>query len=126
MHSAETPETISSAVVQGGRTRAVDGHSGVSSQEHFREGNSYLPDLSLSSADFYSLQSLKEDVRAQSERERSLQLRYENLLVEQEDLQRKIDEHEKGLAAAKRAAGERAAEEAKRNEEEIRYAFGFS
>ncbi|GAQ83036.1 cell division control protein [Klebsormidium nitens] len=66
------------------------------------------------------IESLKEDVRGQSERERSLQLWYENLLVEQEDLQRKIDEHEKGLTAAKRAAEERAAEEAKRHEEEIR------
>jgi hypothetical protein len=63
---------------------------------------------------------LKEEVKVQSERERSLQLRYENLLVEQEELQRKIDEHEKGLVAAKKAAEERAHKEAKKHEEEIR------
>ncbi|KAJ7299642.1 hypothetical protein O6H91_Y188100 [Diphasiastrum complanatum] len=59
------------------------------------------------------IESMQEAVREQMDRERVLQLRYENLLVEQENWKRLILEHDAAAAkiAAEKAAAEREAEE---------------
>ncbi|GBG85259.1 hypothetical protein CBR_g39826 [Chara braunii] len=56
------------------------------------------------------IEGCQEDVDKMKESERSLQLRYENLSVEQENLRRMVEEHEVALRAAKEAAA-RAAED---------------
>lgn len=60
------------------------------------------------------IENLQDAVKQQSEKERMLQLRYENLLVEQENLRGFIHDHD---AAAAKAAGEKEIAEKKAAEE---------